>query len=517
MSPENQSGNEFAFSMLPPGADQLGRLLDNLLAARHDPDTYFTLLEEARSPLRLIEDELSRRYLNRPLPLSERSERSFQQLIAAWRKMAEAYSQCAELQHDASAAHYPVRMAIILHRSLHYIGKIILEHFNARRELPAGIWMDLHSRFIRAEQLGVALIPVNDFLESDMHSNHCMATYVKLLLVDVSSPYSQSTRNLILIRRWAGMWASLVGVQRIDDDIQIPAYVVDLAKDAGLHPGASATHLEATLRRLDTSRLGIQMHHAMNQLRQGAQPMEIGLGEDSSRHVRHLLDQVSRPWTQATAPRRFRRFPASGTARVVFGFDAMHHYLIGDSGAPALPVLPVQHHHGRGQPQSWDAPIEQWEIINYSATGFRLGRASIGQRLAYNQLIAFCPHDSQHFMLGQASWLMQEQSGGLIAGISVLPGLPRPVGVHLLEVPPGEDGSLRPAFLLPAVPAIQAVESIVLPTGIFDSDQVLVMHDGQGGCQVRLDRPLQRGRDFERFSYFPVTPGPADSVPENAP
>ena len=106
-------------------------------------------------------------------------------------------------------------MATILHRCIYYTGMLIIEHYRARRELPAGIWLDLHGYFASAEEWGIAYTPVVDGLESNFQSTHRAAAYTSFLLIDIASPYSNTVRDLNSIRRWAGMWAPLVSIQNL--------------------------------------------------------------------------------------------------------------------------------------------------------------------------------------------------------------------------------------------------------------------------------------------------------------
>ena len=226
--PDLRTGMDF-LSQLPlanpvVAERQLIRFLDGLLIAPPDPGVLLALLEQARAPLCFVEEEMARRYHNKSLPLSDEEESYFQQVVMAWRKMGKAYALCARLEEpDAQNAQYVALVATILHRCLYYTGMVILEHYRARRELPPGIWLDLHGFYESAEEWGVAYTPVEDVLESSLQATHCAAAYTTLLLIDIASPYSNSVRNLNLIRRWAGMWAPLVSVHKLNDDFEVPA------------------------------------------------------------------------------------------------------------------------------------------------------------------------------------------------------------------------------------------------------------------------------------------------------
>ncbi len=497
---------------------QLTHFLDALLASPPASGVLRVLLERARVPLFVVEEEMARYYQNKAVPLASDEESCFQQVLSAWRKMAKAYALSARLADpDEGNPQFSVLMATILHRCLYYTGMVILEHYRARRELPPGIWLELHGYYASAEEWGVAYTPVEDVLESKLQATHCAAAYTQLLLVDIASPYGSTLRNLGLIRRWAGMWAPLVSIHRLDDDLEVPSYVVELMKDAPLHPAATADDPQADARRLETVRLGLQINHMLSQLHQRMTPSQLGLAEETSGHVIDLLDRLLRPWTQSASPRRFRRFSSQAVARVAVGFEAMHFYVTGktfeqpeSAGAFSRGEFEQLFTFGdRAEPGQELAimskkvfPVEEWTVINHSANGFRLGRSNGGARISHGQLMGICPHDGSRFLLAQATWLMQDEKGGLIVGVATLPGMPAGIGVRVAVAKTGLGERFASAFLLPPLSAIGEEGSIVLPHGVYLADRIveILADDGSVG-QVRLKHSLQRGADYDRVSY----------------
>lgn len=519
--PDLQTGMDYLSSLPlanPVAAEQqLVRFIDALLAAPPDPGTLLTLLEQVRVPICFIEEEMARLYHNKPIVFDEQEEASFQQVVMVWRKMGQAYGLCARLEEPVAAdVLNPVLMATILHRCIYYNGMTILEHYRARRELPQGIWLDLHGFYNKAEQRGIAYMPVEDSLENNLQASHCAAAYASILLIDIASPYSNSVRNLNLIRRWAAMWAPLISIQPLDDDFEPPPYIVELLRDAPLHPSALGKGPGEDARRLDTTRLGLQINHMLSQLRQRITPSQLGLGEETSGPVIQLLARLSRPWTQSSSPRRFRRFATEGIARVAIGFDAMHFFVTGKEFEQ--PAVASSYSRGefdqiftfgdRANPEQSLAikpkisfPLDEWSVINHSANGFRLAHRHPGQKIRHAQLLLVCPHDGQHFLLAQATWLMQERNGGLIVGIATLPGMPIGIGVRFAASNGATNGKYEPAFLLPPVPAFREEGSIVLPSGMYHATRLVEVFSGQDTWQLRMNHVLQRGPDFDRISY----------------
>ena len=158
--PDFQTGSEIV-SRIPLANPQqaigdLVRFLDSLLASPPDIPTYFRLLEHARLPVTFVAEELSKRYLNKPIPLGDIEERFFRQVVLLWLKTAQAYAHCAENSAARNGATPIELLASLLHRCIHFTGMAILEHQRARREVPWGLWLDLHGYYGTSEELNVA-------------------------------------------------------------------------------------------------------------------------------------------------------------------------------------------------------------------------------------------------------------------------------------------------------------------------------------------------------------------------
>lgn len=521
--PDFQAGASY-LSRLPlanpaSAEEQINQFLDSLLAAPPDQDDYLELLDELWAPLAFVEEEMAKRYHSKPLVLGEIEEKGFQRVLKTWRKLGRAYSSC--LDRDGAPPGNPYdacRMATVLYRCLQCTGTIMLEHYRARRELPPGLWLEFHGYYQAAEENRLALLPVGDDVDGSHGPAHCMAMYVTFLLMDTASPYSQSVRDINLIRRWAALWAPLVTVHRLEEGGRRPSHVLELGKDTGLHPVPKDRPADALMRCLDTSRLARQVSETVGQLRGKVSASRLGLGEEPSSYALRLLDQLLRPWSQCSAARKFRRFTASGQATVGVGFEAMHFFVSGRSfEQPHISKTYSRSEFNlmfsaRGMTTPGQKLLiraqdgyaaDQWQVVNHSANGFRLARSSAGKKMSHGHLLAFCPPDGDKFLLAQVSWLMQEQKGGLVAGVAVLPGMPRAVAVRVHTGAMDNTAPFVQAFLLSPVPNMAEEGSMVLPLHTFQASRVFDLY-ADGFWQVRLKNVLQRGADFERVSFETV-------------
>lgn len=498
---------------------EVNRVLDSLLQAPPEASVYLDLLEQLRLPLCFIEEELARRYVNKPLPLSDIEEVSFQQVVSTWLKVASAYAHCAQLDTSSDDPEHALRVALILHRCIYYTGMAIVEHHRARRELPPGLWLDLHGYYASAEEWGVATLSIPDALDPLGRRTHCTAAFVSLLLSELAGPYSLTVRDQSLVRRWANNWAPLVSVHVATPGEPLPQFVIDLMQDVGLSPITECLQTEQ-LRRLNTTHLAMQLSQVRQQLSQNISPAQIGLGEDcTAGQCRRLLEHLSRPWSQARAPRKFRRRATSGIARICVDFEAMHYGISGQEFTQPQnvemysrrefdslftfrhmvdPTQQLQVH--QRQP---DFVVDQWEVVNQSANGFRLMRSIVGQKMVHGQLLAVCPHDGEHYLLAQTCWLMQERNGGLIAGVAALPGMPHAVAARPLTQQAGHAEMYSRAFMLPAIPATNTEQSLVLPQGWYQDGRIIEVYT-DNAWRVKLLHVLEDGPDFERVSFVVV-------------
>ena len=236
--PDLPTGNEILarIQLTNPqqAVDEISVFLDSLLHLPPSAEDYFSLLENARKPVAFVADELSRHYLGKPLPLGDAEEICFQKVLALWLKMVKAYAHCAQLdEQDAS----DLRTATFLFRCIHYTGMAIVEHQRARREYPWGLWLELHGYYASAEEWEVATLPLAGNPDApELRNTHCLAAYIGFLLVDMAGCYSLSAREQALVRRWAMLWAPLVGLHRVRAGDELPRQLVDLMHDAALRP-----------------------------------------------------------------------------------------------------------------------------------------------------------------------------------------------------------------------------------------------------------------------------------------
>ena len=472
--------------------------LNRLLQTAFPLEDQLELLEQARLSLCFVAEELSRCYTGKSLPLDEESSRLFHRTTALWEKVLLAYSRCVRSELSQPDGIVSDRLALILHRCITYAGVLMTEHYRVRCEPEPGLWKAVHSYYECAENNGVAELPVEDNLTTREGEVHCLAAYVTLLLFELASPHARSISDQKLIYRWAEAWAGFVTLQPFPEDEAISGGFIDLHQDMAVSTG-HRVKWHPWLRRLDSKALGKHLKTIVEQLQQKRPPSEIGLGPDCTlERCRRLISKIASPWLQIIAPRKYPRRSSSGGASVCTSFDAIH-YLLADEESTLKPVP------GKGKLVHfcWGKPeftLEYWDIVNQSATGFRLVRQLAGKPVVHGQLLAARPNEGGIFMLGCVNWIMQEGNDRLIVGVEIFPGQAQSVDTR-----PADTASalFYKAILLPAIPTIGSKDTLILSRDFYSRSRSLEIRtmDKSKTKTIELGRLLNEGEDFVRCRF----------------
>lgn len=499
--------------------DALVGLIRGMLATPPEPLAHLEVLEQARLAVSFVVGEIAKRYSFQPLPPALQENDLLLQGVSLLQAMAHSYSEVAS--RGGERPNVQRRLAVICQRCIHYSGRVILEYFRARREIPPGLWIDLHGYYATAEEWGIAAMQVAEPM-NELHSTEsCQDAYSAILLVDLANPYGRTPREFVWATRWARLFAQDTSIVRPSGAAEEHrCYGVDLMLDRGLRPMTMLSPTQS-LYRFDGTRLAPRVQQLIVKLREGTAPSELGLGEDVAMpQGARLLLRLYRPWCHAAPLRRFQRRSGSGSAELSFGFEPIHYYIGGDEFVQPEPARIYTRAEvdsmltfgdrieGGEKLQLRSAQIgyalEQWQVIDQSVAGFQLRHESaesrLGQRIENNQLIGIRPPDGERMLLGQVSWTMFESSGGLLIGVALLPGTPDVLAARQTGVNVTQPGAYSRAFVLPAVAALKEPNSLILPRGWYQKDRVLEVFIDHA-VRIKLGALLQQGVDFERVAF----------------
>jgi hypothetical protein len=471
-------------------------------------------LEAVREAVSFVQIEQAKRFTHRAQPMLPGEAALFEDTLELWEQMRLGYLRCLQ---EGGAVLRP-QAALVCQRALALCGLRMYHRYRAYRLVPGKDWRALHQLYARAEALGVADKAVKDYLNRDVYDTSPRTAYLRALLMGACNPNELGPRQLAFVAYLLERWADKVEIAKTPprDEEGLPPLVVDLEGERGAERGDPQG---GELRFLNVRRLGKSLRNRVALLRRGESPARLALGEDCVQpSCEQLLVFLYRQWCQLRPLRSVERTRAVDVVQACTDIAAIHYYALGRvfRAASDFKQLSARQRdeietfgrirtHGDEEQEDYGAAreflLEHWQLENESTQGLRmLRRASHpGRRMAHGQLVGVRPADAKTFQLGQVRWLTASDDGDLHCGVKLLPGVPVPVAVRALGVNVAEERYAQ-AFLLAAVPALQAPATLVTAAGWFKPKRVVEVAS-EKPMRVRLLEVVERGIDFERVTY----------------
>src|SRR5574340_255948 len=491
---------------------QLLRQLNLLNRFQVPPSERLKILELMRDPIAYAQGEAARRFAARPLPLAEGEQAGLAANRQLWQALLVGYMHCLDAARGGDRDVLP-HAGLIIQRAIAAVRAELHDLYQVPLDPPSHLWKILHFLYDAAERLGVAQAPVTDSLQSVHPSTTPQAAYVQALLLYRAGPCELSPRQLQQVERWMQRWSRKVAVL---DSAPATAKVAPLAVDLDSSDAAGAEPARMTRPRwLELSALASSIKKRITRLKQGDTPESLKLGDDCVQPAcENLLRHLYRHWFKGGAPRAYVRHAGQGTCRIVGGVEAIHYYMSGrifrQPGASGVSKREADEIATFGRiamrydedfSQQHGYIIESWRLLDESPVGLRIVRAvdQPGVRLAAGRLLAVHPGEARGFLLAMIRWIRITGDDQLQCGVAIFPGTPRCVAVKGSGLAAAND-KYRQGFILPAAPALNEPESVIVPVGWFRRGRVIEMVD-DALKQVSLTRLVERGTDFERALF----------------
>ena len=494
-----------------PSQIRLLAQLDELNACNIAPAERLKILELLREAVAFVQMEHSKKFSSRPAPLAIPEREILGNVHALWDALSYGYQHCLKAVEGGASG---MSAALIGQRVMWCMGQKMIAHHQAYQDVSEREWKLMHSVYALVEDKGVAGGEVDHPVRKGRQTT-CTETYAQVLLIDLASPGKLTPRQIELISLWLERWARKVSIRRTPAAAGdgVTPLIVDLSGAAG---ASRRTSEGDTTRVLDIHELGSSVRKRVGLLRKGETPAALGLGEDVTAPLAEsLLTMLYQRWCVDKQSRAHPRHGASGTAQTCSGMAAAHYFVTGRTfavrGGPQK-ISQVQHEQiatlGRVATSHEDEPgpppdftVETWQLTDESASGLRLERIdpAANSRLVLGQLLGIRLADAKAFLLCSIKWLSVSAEFQLRIGVQILPGIPKGIAIHAA----GTDAAAEqyaPAFLLPALAALQTPEMLVLPTGWFRPKREIEVL-GDRTSQLRLASVVDRGADFECVDF----------------
>lgn len=492
----------------------------------------FAILEALRGPLCDVQEDASKKFAGKPLPLAPHEQAALETSLSVWLELTLGYLRCfdeccggvsasrAELQKlreqcgaDAKRSH---QAALMAQRTIAVFANWQLDLCRGGLLPDALYWQKLNQIIQAAELLGIATRAVHDTVLHGSSHTGALAAYSECCLLSAANVYELPARHLTWVARWARRWGpKLALLSAPPEDIRnraVPLWV-DLGSD---RPPTYLPRQAEDGRWLETTELRKSIVARIALLEQGRAPGELQLGDDVTQPAATiLLQRVLQRWCKGGVTRRQDRHPANEECKVVIGLENVHYELSGriPFRAPSISDTSLRrereefetfgtHRQRHVTPGKGDAHVETWRVVDESTSGMRIRRPlKDGARIGAGQVVAAKIGDGAYYVLGNVRWVLREGDSTLIVGLQLFPGEARPAAIRALDAS-GTRSVWSQGFALPAIPALKESASLVVPAGTFRLDRTIEVLVDQQTEMRKLFRVLDRGIEFERCNSY---------------
>lgn len=513
-----------------------------------EPGNRLNLMELYQETAATVVDALTKDYALTAFPLSQRNKELVSLVNRLLGEMANGYKIVANdlvQQGRTDAAQNQLVMAI--QRSVHYLGRLLLNAYQSYSAYPSGVWNELHKLYRYAESHSLQDIAVSngrDEADDDEAVGSIAVSYQQICLVGAVNPYSMLQGECARFYNLIPLWQSTAEVSALTSS-RDPAgrFLINLNSDAPPIPliKASVGEEREDLRVLNAIDVVREVHSVLKGLEKGATQRALRSssipGVDAAQS--DLLRRIGRMLGGVNVRRRSTRSPTDEATQVCVGINSIHYFASGElpfqvfcrtgqDGAAAPGADDVAQNVEEkayldlGNPDLNPDGAQQWLPIPDSRQqdDWRFGSAfrRFDCRIADESASGLCiqvqaPHELKvrvgdpiglqyptpdRWRVGVVRWLRSRNRGRQEMGIQMLAPEIRAVALRVLtSADAAKAGPEFQALLLPANLHLKQPESLLVPRGTYHSGQRLVLVEPSAG--PRLVSPL---RTLDRTGSF---------------
>jgi len=517
-------------------------------------------LEMIRVLTRDIFNNLKKYFINRTLPLPEKSQKIVNLNQSILQELIHGYEIIAyEASNKIDASVDDKTLSIAICRSLNYLSEMLLRSSEVYEPCPKSLWLDAHQLFDFAESRNIISKVV-----ADKNGEHEKTTiensYKQLLLFILARPIALRQRDSERVFKKLYDWSQLadIGHQMSEDQVD-RAFIVRINEDK--QPNyLSKYDLKDTspFRILNPSRLVTHIKEKADQMGQEKQKLAIG-----DAIPLETLQALASSWGES-AKRRFSRAERHGHINVAIGLSnsakAIRESLKKENKVDAktgfvrtaaakrqdpdftLESLSeeksdftgyVTHTELSDNPNnSWDMVAKgraltdaydkqqklvddeeqlmkrqaqansHWEIVNISAGGYCLRwNSDDTSKAQIGELIALQEFDAKHnfeWRIGVIRWMQFTQENGLEIGVQVIS--PKVTTANAQRANRPQEVPFD-CLMMPGIKALQQSPSTILPSHAFKPGDKLVVRILERKLEITLGETKEHTGSFTQFTY----------------
>lgn len=538
----------------------LSRVLDDINRTSLSPAQRFSALEVVSPEVDQLIAGLPKHYATLAFPMSYGKRELYRHTQGLLEAMSIGYNAVITelVRGDAKVDASHTRMRDALLQAVQYTGQRILHAYSVYENAPEGCWGELHRVYQYAEQKGMATVRVEHLADFSIRD-----AYLRIVMLGLANPYHLMQGEAIEVYAHLRKWCLAVRLVCPEEVRVKPGqpvlgntFIVDLASEEP--PRFCLSDEEEEHEHIRVLRLEELVKIVIAAITKISTRKQLDITE---RLHRDFLSRLRHAWG-SRQQRKQSRDPCDGVADMAAGLASSHYFIGGETDftpedveialhgndfqrEQELSLVPLENEswkHGETQgklakgilrPRSFGFDVDAkeddiWKKANTTTvqqkTGLELSvevrllktlfnltyrncspggtgleyTGEKGLRLRVGEIVALRHHEQDEtwqWSLFAVRWLYcGEGESGIQVGLHHVGGGARAVAVRGLG---GEGAGCH--YLRALLLAKEGQQSLVVPTGRFDSGSRLLLNDGTALWYADLDRLLQTSKTFSQF------------------
>lgn len=477
--------------------------LTALNRAKLPADDRVALAEIYRPIIYVILDELDAVYASATLPLPAKALEAFDlahhlSIESAYPYKALILEKSTKLLGFGNKRSLPLPIFRVLSLAL----SVMVQRYKTYYPIPAGLWQEVNNLYLYADEQGLSHETPDDTSKSSIAD-----LYFEMLMLSLADPYRLMNREvdrvLEILRQNRGHVELKLPAESINPQ---RAFIVALDVDAAPWPLAQGNKVAegAIIRLIEPTTLVERLEQKLKA------NLVAGSPNAAKSHATHdindLVGRLCQLWGDPPK-RQFRRTRGDAGVALCSGVKAIAHFselatnetreaaLEAKGDGSTLPVLDIP----QDPPKSQFFGVEEWQVLNQSANGLRLHRASGGVvGITVGEAVGVRFVGGRSWNIGVVRWLTLLEGSALEFGMELI----SPAGYSVtLETTFGTVPRSIPAVLLAATHPGMPPDTVLTVTDTFSDLREFKLDDHGEALTVRAMTLIERTSKFDLFQF----------------
>jgi len=391
-------------------------------------------------------------------------------------------------------------LANAINMSLHYLGLMLLEHYELYSPIPMHIWSEVHKLYYYAEQRDLSELSMpQDKIKSCFDTAEM--TYMRICLISLSNPYHFKRGDHWEINLYLTQWASESIISEDPDDFsEKNCFVIDLESDD--KPAAMKTLKDQNnhmLRFVLTRQLIIKLNQHIELIRHTRKsPKDCFSKNVIARKAIELLEDMLASW-EMRQERKAPRYPKISKMEVIWGIGNIYKVLSFED-----PLIPDDASISK---EDVSQLIElHWNTVNSSIGGICISQLKeITQEVDVGMLVAIRQSINdeapEKWMLGIICWITGNRRSGTQLGIEYIKG---DIQAVQLQARKGNniDKGLHASLMVSGEQVLGLnTPTLLTATGLYIESRAMVLRIGEEEQYIHARMKVSSSGSVDRFFY----------------